>query len=169
MRSGGLRPAMPGVPVGPGRRSIVADRQALAALCPAPFHHQPAIFGAHPHEKAVRSLPMAGVGLERSFAFHYCSGNRARTSHFGPVDPHFDRRHRWKRGNEPTMLANGFGRCQRDGFVLESASFAGAQPRFKPMHVWSLPKVFHTCGKNCGNALTSKVSRTFLLRLRPGF
>jgi hypothetical protein len=23
------------------------------------------------------------------------------------------------------------------------------------MHVWSLPKVFHTCGKNCGNSSRS--------------
>jgi hypothetical protein len=115
----------------------------------------------------MRSLPMSSIGLERSLAFHECSGNRARPSR-EPVVDRVNRRHRYERRNEPTMLANPFGRCQRDGFVLESASFAGRQPWSKPMHVWSLPKVFHTCGKNCGNSLLSRVSSTFRRRLRPG-
>jgi hypothetical protein len=40
--------------------------------------------------------------------------------------------------------------------VLRSHATPGAhncsQPRSKPMSVWSLPKVFHTCGKNCGKS-----------------
>jgi hypothetical protein len=37
--------------------------------------------------------------------------------------------------------------------MLQSPSFDGncqAGTLGQPMRIWSLPKVFHTCGKNCG-------------------
>ena len=49
---------------------FAADGQALAALRPAAFEHQPPVFGAHPHQKPVRFRPVAGVRLERTLPFH---------------------------------------------------------------------------------------------------
>jgi hypothetical protein len=36
--------------------------------------------------------------------------------------------------------------------VLEFASFTANSGRSKSMQLWSLAKVFHTCGKNCGKS-----------------
>src|SRR5437867_2971817 len=107
---------------------FAAHGQTFAALRAAALQDQTAVLGAHPHHKPVRLLPMTRVRLERALALHgFPSGE-----------------------NEPTMLANGFRECQSDRSVLESASSSGCSGRTFSMRVWSLPKVFHTCGKNCG-------------------
>ena len=49
---------------------FAADGQALAALRPAAFEHQPPVFRAHPHQKPVRLRPVASVRLERALTFH---------------------------------------------------------------------------------------------------
>jgi hypothetical protein len=38
----------------------------------------------------------------------------------------------------------------RGGFVLQSPSFTVVRDPVDHMHVWSPPRVFHTCGKSCG-------------------
>ena len=46
-------------------------------------------------------------------------------------------------------------RANERGFVLKSRSFARSafpQPPTKLMHVRSVTRVFHTCGKNCGKS-----------------
>jgi hypothetical protein len=57
------------------------------------------------------------------------------------------------------MLANRFSGVNEQATVLESASslFAPHHTRLPVagMYVWSLPKVFHTCGKNCGKSTRS--------------
>src|ERR1700741_3428311 len=53
------------------------------------------------------------------------------------------------------MLANGFGECQC-GMVCARVTVLLFSPiPAELMCVWSLPKVFHTCGKNCGNSTRS--------------
>lgn len=49
---------------------FAADSQALAALRPAAFEHQPPVLRAHPHKKPVRLRPVAVVRLERALPFH---------------------------------------------------------------------------------------------------
>jgi hypothetical protein len=67
------------------------------------------------------------------------------------------------------MLAKRFAECQCAVTVLQSAAslplHGGPQDPCSPMRLWSLPKVFHTCGKNCGNS--SKSLR--LLSFMPDF
>ena len=77
--------------IGPERSQCLpgADRQALAALCAPPLEHQPAVFRAHAHQKSVGFPATPGVGLERPLPLHIPS-----------------------LGNEPSMLAFTFGRCQ---------------------------------------------------------
>ena len=60
---------------------------------------------------------------------------------------------------ELLMLANAFRECQREEDCVRVAvlrQFAAVPNR--RMDVWSLPKVFHTCGKNCGNSGVSSFS-----------
>jgi len=57
------------------------------------------------------------------------------------------------------MLANRFSECQCAGDCVTVGVLTFSR-RFRPrlpsrMHVWSLPKVFHNCGKNCGNSTRS--------------
>ena len=81
----------------------------------------------------MRAPPMAGVRLERAFAFH---------DSLLQENDHII-------GGFPKVST----KAGRSGpFVLESASFTKlSKTSQKDMGVWSLTKVFHTCGKNCGN------------------
>ena len=82
--------------------------------------------------------------------------------------------------NEPPMLANAFGRCQskvemqrcqwsmvcaKVGVLQDFSADLGGNSSPTPAEtgicVWSLPKVFHTCGKNCGNSHRSIVQLGF--------
>jgi hypothetical protein len=73
--------------------------------------------------------------------------------------------------NERTMLANAFGRCQcgvvcvrvciLQDFSADPAEILRRTPAETGICVWSLPKVFHTCGKNCGNSYRSIVQLGF--------
>jgi hypothetical protein len=57
------------------------------------------------------------------------------------------------------MVANAFRRCQSEWFVLQSASFNRflvSDPSPIGCVIWSVPKDFHTCGKNCGKSLEFK-------------
>jgi len=59
------------------------------------------------------------------------------------------------------MVANGFGRCQSVGFVLEFASFIAPTIPGELMRFWSGPRVFHTCGKNCGKSQVFEIGTDF--------
>lgn len=69
-----------GWPAEPGdRRLLVADREALAALCaPAPEHEAP-VLRAHPDQKSVRPAPASAVRLKRPFSLHLPLVPRNRT------------------------------------------------------------------------------------------
>src|SRR5262245_31443436 len=49
----------------------------------------------------------------------------------------------------------------RRAFVLPSRLLQLSQTTADGMCVWSLPKVFHTCGKNCGNSTRSVARLSF--------
>jgi hypothetical protein len=84
----------------------------------------------------VRPLAVTSVGLERALAFH--------------GRPSYE--------IEPLMLANAFRQCQSFEVCVTVGVLHSAVPGpGHPMSVRSLPRVFHTCGKNCGNSRTSKV------------
>ena len=46
---------------------FAADGQPLAAFRPAALQHQPPVFRAHPHQKAVCATATTAVWLERTF------------------------------------------------------------------------------------------------------
>src|SRR3954465_1336568 len=54
--------------------------------------------------------------------------------------------------NETPMVTARSEECQCGRTVLQSASFTARSGRSKSMHLWSVAKVFHTCGKNCGKS-----------------
>jgi hypothetical protein len=94
----------------------------------------------------VGPLAMTRVGLERALALHEIpSERRLRLARARA------------RENELSIVANAFGTCQSKSFVLQSASFkqflvlVSASPANR-MAIWSVPKVFHTCGKSCGKS-----------------
>jgi hypothetical protein len=72
--------------------------------------------------------------------------------------------------NEPSILANAFRECQsrrlcvRVGVLHRLGHLQRRGP--KNMRIWSLPKVFHTCGKNCGNSrgITSALANNPIFR-----
>jgi hypothetical protein len=80
----------------------------------------------------VRLRPMAVVWLERAHTFHV----------FTPDD-------------EPTILATGPKGVNRTGLCYSPRPSGRSRGRPKAVHVWSLPKVFHTCGKSCGKSRES--------------
>src|SRR5262245_58820443 len=51
-------------------RLFAADRQTFAAFGTAALEHQSAVLRAHPHQKPVRPLAAARVGLERALSLH---------------------------------------------------------------------------------------------------
>ena len=114
---------------------FAADGQTLAPLRTAAFQHQPPVFGAHADQKPVRPLAAARIRLKRADSL----------SHDIP-----------SRRNEPSMLANRSEKCQSMPSVLMSAPFSWPRPqprgRSKSMQLWSLARVFHTCGKTCGKS-----------------
>jgi len=114
---------------------FAADGQALAPLRTAAFQHQPPVFRAHADQKPVRPLAAARIRLKRADSL----------SHDIP-----------SRRNEPSMLANRSEKCQSMPSVLMSAPFSWPRPqprgRSKSMQLWSLARVFHTCGKTCGKS-----------------
>jgi hypothetical protein len=58
----------------PGQMALfAADGQAFAPFRPPPFKHQPTVFRAHPHQKAVRLRAVAVIWLERTLTFHLFS------------------------------------------------------------------------------------------------
>ena len=77
-------------------------RQPFAALRAPPLQHEAAVFRAHSDQKTVCFPPPPGVRLERPLPLHIPSI-----------------------GNEPSMLAFVFGRCQSGWFVLKSRPFSG--------------------------------------------
>src|SRR4051794_18230020 len=64
--------------------------------------------------------------------------------------------------NETPMVTARSEECQCGPTVLEFASFTAHSGRSKSMHLWSLAKVFHTCGKNCGKSRGSRLSCAFM-------
>src|SRR3954465_1706658 len=68
--------------------------------------------------------------------------------------------------NETPMVTARSEECQCGRTVLESASFTARSGRSKSMHLWSVAKVFHTCGKNCGKSRGSRCGCVFMARKR---
>ena len=72
-KSAGIRRGGGSVPRA-GKRPVpllfAADREAFAALRAAALQHETAVLGAHPHQKTVRFLAVAGIRLERALALH---------------------------------------------------------------------------------------------------
>lgn len=139
-----------------GRRHgslLGADGQTLAALRAPALEDQTAVLRAHPYQEPVRPLATPLIRLERSLPLHVDSAGDALA-------------------NEPTMLANAPEECQSRSqcatvrpshfgrevvvFVAFRDPNPGRPPASGPpddsMRVWSLPLVFHTCGKTCGNS-----------------
>jgi hypothetical protein len=88
--------------IGPERSQCLSGtyRQPLAALRTSPLQHQAAVLGAHSDQETVRLPAPPRVRLERPLPLHIPS-----------------------LGNEPSMLASVFGRCQSEWFVLQSRPF----------------------------------------------
>ena len=103
----------------------------------------------------MRALPAAGIWLESALALHSClqesersnPGNRNRSERVPRVS-----------------IGQPYGDYGFGGFVLKSASFAqrdGCEILRKHMLVRSVTRVFHTCGKNCGNSLRNNTIAQF--------
>lgn len=131
------------------RKLFAAHREALAAFRATPLEHKTSVFRAHSHEKTVRLTSMATIWLKCTLALHrFLSLQEARSEEFAPASPGFFEK------TEPLMLANAFAECQRRKVcvrvgVLRLLPIRSLRTR---MSVWSLTKVFHTCGKTCGNS-----------------
>src|SRR6185295_3056323 len=108
--------------------------------------YQAAVLGGHPHEKSVSPLAMAVVRLKRAYTLH-------------------DVPSEWNR------TANVSERLRRVSITPECAK-VGVLHRptgtDHPMRLRSLPKVFHTCGKNCGKSTEIDGSREFFTETAPG-
>ena len=114
---------------------LVADRQALPPLGAPTLQHEASVLGGHTHEKAVCACPTAPVRLECPFTLHEIPSTQA-------AKARLTNRQCYRRRSESVNAS---------GFVLESVLRSARFHRTSGMRVWSLPKVFHTCGKNCGN------------------
>jgi len=92
---------------------------------------------------------LAGMSACLSFSLRKLSGDRP------------DVRKIFRLKDELGMLANPFSECQCAGecvrVCLLTFSHRFRQSFPSRMHVWSLPKVFHNCGKNCGNSTRSVI------------
>jgi len=108
---------------------FAADGQALTAFRPAALEDQPPVFRAHTHQKPVRLCAVASVRLERALAFHAFTPDA-----------------------EPTMLATTPESVNRSGLCYSRRPSNRSHGCPTHMRVWSLPRVFHTCGKNCGKS-----------------
>jgi hypothetical protein len=107
-----------------------ADRQPLAALGSAALEHQAPVLGAHTHEEPMRLPTMSRIRLKRPLPLH-----------ISPM---------------PERTANVSVRVWKvsmhSGLCYSRVPSIGPAAPSRDMRVWSLPKVFHTCGKNCGNS-----------------
>ena len=117
-------------------------RQPFTPLRAPPLQHQPPVLRAHPHQEPVGPGPPPAIWLKRAFTLHDCISV----------------------SNDPSMFSKRFEECQR---VLSCVTVAvlsqelrsdSQQPIIKC--VWSLTKLFHSCGKNCGNPPVVGVRRT---------
>src|SRR5262249_15914593 len=112
---------------------LAADREPLATLGAAAFQHQAAVLRAHSDQKTMRPLAVARIGLERP-------------NSLGHDIPSI--------GNEPSMLAKGSEKCQSNRRCVTVGVLLGEAPdrRSNSMQLWSVARVFHTCGKTCGKS-----------------
>jgi hypothetical protein len=56
--------------VGLIRLLFAGDRQPFSSFRSAALQNEPAILGAHPHQKTMRAFPAARIRLKRTLAFH---------------------------------------------------------------------------------------------------
>jgi hypothetical protein len=115
-----------------------AHRQPFPTLRATSLQNQATVLRAHPHQKTVRAGPAASIGLKSALTLHDSLSV----------------------SNEPSMLSKRFEGCQR---VLSCVTVAVLHRNSGPtlssqssMRVWSLTKLFHSCGKNCGNPSASR-------------
>ena len=109
---------------------LATHSEPFAALRAAPFEHQPAVLGAHPHEKSVRLLAVTRVGLKRAHSLGHDIPSRE---------------------IEPSMLANGFGECQSTG-AQECATVG--------VLLWPVPAAVDPCSFGLSPKFSTPVEKT---------
>lgn len=113
--------------------------QALPPFGAAPLENDTAVLRAHPHEETVGAPTAAAIGLER--ALHGTPG-RGRVV---PAKPRWYRPPPALSTSEARNCTN-YGRCLTHRRTVDSPPFP---------HKATARKVFHNCGKSCGNPKVS--------------
>jgi hypothetical protein len=128
-------------------RLFAADSETLPALRASPLQHEPAVLCAHPDAKTVRPLAPAGIRLECALTLH---------------EPSFRGR------NEPSMLSNGFERCQCNDRLCysrrPSTKLSHENARRAHAHLvspQSFPHLWKKLWKNAANPRHIPVRRPF--------
>jgi hypothetical protein len=75
-----------------------------------------------------------------------------------------DRQRRRKRMRRTDNVSEGVRKVSTRLLCVRVGVLHHRNRRRPAMYVWSLPRVFHTCGKNCGNSNRSVAHRGFRLR-----
>jgi len=116
---------------------LAADCKTFPSLRTTSLEHEPPVFGAHANQKSVGSPAVPRVWLERPLSLHDIpSAPRARE--IETVN-----------GSERVLKVSIGVVCATVG-VLQLVS-ESPTPAVR-MRIWSVPKDFHTCGKNCGKS-----------------
>ena len=120
-----------------------ADSQAFSALGSPAFQDESAVFRAHANAKPVSLPPPSRVRLKCPLTFHPLNPRSSPVRALVRVN--------WRHTttenvrNEPSMLANAFGECQRVWFVLQSALSFSSQTR-RRLPVQNVPSRVCTFG-----------------------
>jgi len=149
---------------GPAWDLFVANRQTFSAPRTPSLEHQAPILRTHPNQKSMGSPTSAHVWLKSPLPLHDLSGVISRRR--GAVrtrTPWADDTRRQVNSEFYSTILKGVNETAsvlrsrsstaclgpRDWPGVKSrANLEGADPKPRP-DVWSLPKLFHSCGKTC--------------------
>ena len=124
---------------------FAADRETLAPLGTTAFQDEPAILGGHTDQESVGLFPMPVIRLKRAFSLGHRVSRGANASFLWTL-----------RLRAMNRTVNGSERLERVSIGTTLCySLRPSQHVKIPvelMRFWSGPRVFHTCGKNCGKS-----------------
>ena len=156
----------------PGRPAVhgpllAADRQTLPSFGPAAFQNETSVLRAHSYQKTVRLSAPPRVRLKRPLSLTHDTPRRTNAKIRLANDLVCSTRPagRWARRwcGCAWIFHRSRARTVNGSEAVPKVSISAAlcysrRPFTVPlspvirMRVWSLPRVFHTCGKNCGNS-----------------
>lgn len=145
-------------PAPPDENLLAAHCQTLPALGAAALENDAAILRGHANPESVRLATTARIRLKRALTLHDLSGvpranplgaGTRRTS----TAPYLIRLNlkRTANVNEAFQAVSMYGRLCYSRLPRSAPPDAGLSHPTKYV-LWSLPRDFHTCGKNCGKS-----------------